>query len=107
MSEFVEEGWENIRLIPESVAVCPICGKRLWIECIEEVSQESDDAPWLPESISLSCEDEPDIGSKGWCEWHQWHFATPYIDWLPVEVLVLRWLRQPGQQELVSRLRGF
>lgn len=86
------------RTIPATVAVCPICGKGLWIESIDEVVQMTNDR-WVPACISITCETEPDIDSEDWPEWHKWHFATPYIDWLPIEFKVLDWLEKPEQQE--------
>ena len=85
------------RTIPPEIAVCPICGNGIWIESIDECSEEGD--RWVPEQVSVTCEDEPDIDNDEWSEWHCWHFSTPYIDWLPISTKVLEWLKQPTQKE--------
>lgn len=87
-------------IVPTSVAVCPICGRGLWIESIDE-AVEADDGVWLPNEISLTCETESDveIGSIDWDEWFRGHYSTPYIDWLPVDSKVLKWMQQPEQRQ--------
>lgn len=92
------------RTIPKNVAVCPICGKKLWIEEIGEASQESD--RWIPQQVSVACEDEPDIDSEEWRDWHNWHYAMPYVDWLPISQDVLKWLQQPEQRDRVTLIWG-
>jgi hypothetical protein len=78
--------------IPQSVAVCPICGRAVVIDDIDE--WEEDDAGLLPSECGLhiECETEPDIDSPEWESWFREHWSTPYIDWLPVEHRVYQWL---------------
>ena len=36
----------------------------------------------------------PDIDSKKWREWFNWHYDMPYVDWLPVDGDVEKWLEE-------------
>ncbi|HEY9657695.1 MAG TPA: hypothetical protein V6C65_04460 [Allocoleopsis sp.] len=94
------------RKIPADIAVCPICGKGIWIDSINEMTQGKDGDRWLPNAVDISCEGEPDIDSAEWREWHNWHYAMPYVDWLPISTKVLDWLQKPEQQERVELITG-
>lgn len=85
------------RTIPQALAICPICGKGLWIESIDEASEEG--GRLIPQQVTVTCETEPNIDSREWNDWHREHFAAPYIDWLPVADRVLKWLQQPEQRQ--------
>ncbi|MDX2240176.1 MAG: hypothetical protein NW224_05790 [Leptolyngbyaceae cyanobacterium bins.302] len=88
------------RRVPRSVAVCPICDSDLWIEEISSAT-EDDEGNWFAEDVHLTCVDEPDMDHniQEWHEWNNWHFSTPYIDWLPVRETVEEWMRKPAQKE--------
>lgn len=79
--------------VPVSVAVCPICGARLWICDITGWTQQ-DNGEWVPDEFDIDCATEPDITSRKWESWHNWHYAMPYVDWLPVHGVVERWVAQ-------------
>ena len=66
---------------------CPICGDRLTAR-FESWSMDPDGS-WLADSLELQCVSEPSIDDAVWEDWHEWHFRTPYIDWLPVNEMVL------------------
>lgn len=80
--------------IPPSVAVCPICGEEVVIE-IEEWEQLGDGSWAVTDGgVHVDCITEPDIDSDEWDEWHDGHWNMPYVDWLPVQMKVYRWLRR-------------
>ena len=72
-------------LLPEP---CPICGAKVHVTDVDE---------WECESGSIigwhcDCETEPDIDSDDWPEWFHGHYAMPYVDWMPYQTRMLRWL---------------
>lgn len=80
--------------IPAEVAVCPICGGRLYtnFDCWYLDEKEG---RWYADSCNIDCETEPaDIESFEWGEWFSAHYSQPYIDWLPVEKRVLAWINK-------------
>lgn len=78
--------------VPAKLAVCPICGGRLDItDCT--AWEEAESGLMKPTEITTECEHEPDIESDEWLEWNAFHYATPYIDWLPVDTRVLSWFQ--------------
>jgi hypothetical protein len=82
--------------IPASVAICPICKAAATME-IDKWEQNKDGTWQAGEcGVHLSCSTEPDVHSnvRRWREWHNWHFRMPYVDWLPVERTVYKWLVQ-------------
>ena len=68
--------------------VCPICGEQIRIE---EISAWDAETGEILES-KVNCSTEPDMDSEYWQDWHNWHWAMPYVDWLPVEERVVKWL---------------
>ena len=75
--------------IPLEVAVCPICGAELVIDEIDEY--EVDTGRVTECGLRINCSTEPDIDSDDWWPWHNRHWSTPYIDWLPIHTRVYRW----------------
>lgn len=83
--------------IPRSVAVCPICEAPLVLEELSEWYEPTKDRIAVDEhtgSLSFNCTTEPDIDSEEWEEWMRGHWSTPYMDWLPLERKVKRWLQE-------------
>lgn len=78
--------------IPETVEVCPICGAKL--RCEFEEWEQGEDGTWSTLRAIPSCESEPDIDEPDWQDWSWGHYDTPYIDWLPVEVRLTRWVNE-------------
>lgn len=78
--------------IPAHVAVCPKCDAPIAAD-IDEWKQQ-DDGTWTASmgGIHINCTTEPDIDRKEWREWLDWHWSTPYIDWLPLEERMRRWV---------------
>lgn len=68
---------------------CPICGGALFITGVNACEQE-DNGDWIASEIDIDCENEPDIDSDEWEDWHRWHYSQPYTDWLPIDRQILR-----------------
>ena len=83
--------------VPKEIAVCPICGGKLTVGCDGWI--ELDDG-WAADSLSIDCETEPDIDGNDWDDWFRGHYSMPYIDWLPVEYHILRWLNENYRWDL-------
>lgn len=45
-------------------------------------------------SMTTECETEPDIDSDEWEEWHLEHYHMPYVDWLPFDLRMEKWIRE-------------
>jgi len=73
---------------------CPICGDRLTWQ-VEEW-EEAEDGLWKVSDCGFkpSCVSEPDIDSDEWEDWSNVHYATPYIDWLPIEKPAREWVNK-------------
>ena len=67
---------------------CPICGAKVILTVV--IEWDADDGEII--QVEYECETEPDIDSDEWSDWHRGHYAMPYVDWLPWEVAMLRWL---------------
>ena len=74
--------------IPVNVARCPICKAPL---NVGEIAEWECDGGKITD-FSIDCTTEPDIDGDEWPEWHAEHYHMPYVDWLPLEVPVGRWL---------------
>lgn len=68
---------------------CPICGGALFITGVNACEQD-DNGDWIASEIDIDCENEPDIDSDEWEDWHRWHYSQPYTDWLPIDRQILR-----------------
>lgn len=79
--------------IPPVVAICPICGATLIVEIDEW--EENDDGSWQVSDCGLKseCVTEPEVGSKEWADWFKGHYRMPYVDWLPVDVKLTKWVQ--------------
>jgi len=95
----------NPEQIPETVGKCPICGAPIVIEDIAEC-ELGDDGRWQPSEVSITCSTEPDIDAPYAKAWLNSHFSQPYIDWLPLTVQVLKWLKLPEQRDRVEAIWG-
>jgi hypothetical protein len=74
----------SIITILESVAVCPECGAQIEAD-VYEISQETDGDMWKVwedgSGLHIQCTKEDDS-----------HYQMPYVDWMPLEAPVIRWL---------------
>lgn len=78
--------------IPQEVAVCPICQAKLYATFDSWI--EGKNGEWLARSTRLDCETEPDIDSQEWEGWFDGHYSMPYVDWLPVDLEVTKWVNE-------------
>jgi hypothetical protein len=72
---------------------CPICGAKVYLTSVDEWG--ADDGEII--GASFDCETEPDIpdiDSDARGKWFEGHYRMPYVDWLPWEIKVMRWLNQ-------------
>jgi hypothetical protein len=78
--------WDGISnvAIPESVAVCPDCGAQIVVE-IYEITSGFGETEWRVNEdgsgVHIGCTREDDS-----------HYQMPYVDWMPLDVPVIRWL---------------
>lgn len=89
MSELTYLDSDDRPPIPTTVAVCPKCGAPLVIEELD--GWEVETGRVLDDGVYVNCSTEPDIDADDWEEWHNWHWSTPYIDWLPIRAAVYQW----------------
>jgi hypothetical protein len=76
--------------IPTEVAICPKCGSPLIFEDVEEWY---DDGMIAEHGFVFNCIKEPDIDADDWWAWHNSHWSTPYVDWLPLQSVVHDWFK--------------
>jgi hypothetical protein len=69
---------------------CPICGAAVYLNGVTE--WHTDDGEII--GVEYDCETEPDIDSREWKPWFRWHYRMPYVDWLPWEIRMVRWLNR-------------
>lgn len=67
---------------------CPICNAKVVLTAVTEWESETGKAV----TVEYECETEPNIDSKEWRGWHRGHYRMPYVDWLPWELQMLKWL---------------
>lgn len=89
MIRFDKDNPSEIPTIPTDVAVCPICNAPLVIDDIDE--WETKTGRVTETGLHIECSTAPAIGSSRWERWFGWHYAMPYVDWLPVDDKVFRW----------------
>lgn len=77
--------------VASAIAVCPICAAALVITL--EACELDDNDTWQASEIHVECTTEPDMEDAAWEPWQLWHYAMPYVDWLPLEQTLLAWLR--------------
>ena len=81
--------------IPPEIAVCGICGAEVVLE-IDEIEEDSAGLWAASQSgVNVNCATEPSMDDeKAWYSFHWSHWSMPYVDWLPVQIRVYRWLLQ-------------
>ena len=76
--------------IPPEVAICPICAARIEVFGVDDTLDSGvvgeDSSPYI------GCVSEPDIESPDFNDHMLGHYSMPYVDWMPVQAVVLRWL---------------
>ena len=82
--------------VPVEIAICPICGAEIVLDIDEW--EEDDNGQWMAfeTGVHCTCITEPDIDSpeelKQFQGFYREHFQMPYVDWLPVDMKVHKWL---------------
>jgi len=76
--------------IPLDLFQCPICGAQIMFTEINEYETETGKV--TDSGFHVSCTTEPEFDEPGCEEWFDSHFSMPYVDWLPIEAKVYRWL---------------
>ena len=96
--ERLPEYWISFS-IPTDVAVCPKCGAALVVEEITEHELLASSTLYrglagapTESGFSFNCSTEPEVGSTAWQAWWDQHWATPYIDWHPLQETIYKWL---------------
>lgn len=83
-------------LVPRTIGVCPACKASLVITELTEYSEIDCNGRMEIYDYELECSGEPDITSRKystWLESHKFTFQMPYVYWIPVNMLVSRWLK--------------
>ena len=75
--------------IPTEVATCPLCGAKLVIEDIDE--WELATGRVTEAGLHITCSTQPEPDDTDFCNWWNWHYQTPYVDWLPICQRVYGW----------------
>lgn len=81
---------DNPPSIPLDVAKCPICGSE--IKFVEINEYETETGKVVDTGFHVGCITEPDFDDPDYDDWLNGHYSMPYVDWLPVEIIVYRWL---------------
>jgi hypothetical protein len=88
MSLIIWDGTQDIE-IPVNVAVCPECGAGI-VADVFEVTSEDGETNWHLESdgsgLHIQCSKEDNN-----------HYKMPYVDWLPIDDVVVTWLNKNVQ----------
>lgn len=82
------DGTQDIE-IPVNVAVCPECGAGI-VADVFEVTSEDGETNWHLEpdgsGLHIQCSKEDNN-----------HYKMPYVDWLPIDDVVITWLNKNVQ----------
>lgn len=89
VQRLVRAPWPADKLPLRLKTPCPICGGGLLLSGVDACEQD-DNGDWIASEVTIDCETEPDIDSDEWEEWHNWHYRMPYVDWLQLELRVLK-----------------
>ncbi len=88
MSQIIWDGTKDIE-IPVNVAVCPECGAPI-VADVFEVTSEDGETNWHLEhngsGLHIQCSKEDKD-----------HYKMPYVDWLPIDDVVISWLNKNVQ----------
>lgn len=91
--------------IPANLAVCPICGGKLFALNFTDWV-EAEDGLYQLIHITLECESEPDIEAPEWDDWFSGHYSMPCVYWLPVCHRVQAWFNRHYRFDLEGVLES-
>ena len=85
---------DSVLLIDESIAVCPYCGKRLYVQF--EEWEDLENGYWQVSDCGavIDCESEPGIEGEEYDYWLRQHTYMPYVYMLPIHRRVTEWLQE-------------
>lgn len=90
-------------VLPLGKFVCPICGAAVVIDDIDEWEQNDDGSWQVSETgVHVTCETEPDFDDDSWEDWHSGHWSMPYVDWMPMQEKIYRWLAKNYRFEMAG-----
>jgi hypothetical protein len=81
---------DNPPEIPLDLFCCPICGAQVVFVEINEYETETGKV--TDTGFHVSCTTEPKFDDPDYDDWLNSHFSMPYVDWLPLEVKIYKWL---------------
>lgn len=71
--------------------LCPYCNGDLTYRC--NGWEQDDNGLWMADSFDIECSSEPDMEDEDeWEEWLQQHSDMPYVNQLPVDEKVKRYI---------------
>lgn len=94
----------RFKIIPENKILyarkrCPICSSNIKITANAWEYCEKTKL-WMATEIEVNCTKEPDLESDEWEEWFNWHYSMPYVDWLPLEIRLLKSIQKKYRYKL-------
>lgn len=73
---------------------CPICDAALEVEEVD-AWEKDDEGNWKAETVKVDCVTFPGYDDHDEFEnYMRGHYSTPYVDWLPLEVAITRWVNE-------------
>jgi len=100
--EYFEQ--EKPPVIPLDLFQCPICGAQIVFTEINEYETETGKV--TDGGFHVSCTTEPDFDDPDYDDFMSSHFSMPYVDWLPLEARVYKWLSAGYRVRLPTPLAG-
>jgi hypothetical protein len=91
--------------IPGVIAKCPYCGDFLTSQ--SQAWAKNRKGNWIATEIEMECVSAPgDEEFDDYLKWEAWcaqHTYMPYVYWVPVEKIVLRWLNENYRWDVKRR----
>jgi hypothetical protein len=71
---------------------CPICGAAIYIEDVD-AWEDDDDGNTVAETVQIDCTTFPGFDdTDAFNAYMRGHWHTPYVDWMPLQDTVTRWV---------------
>lgn len=86
-------------ILPDSFT-CPICGAAIYVDVVD-AWEEDDEGNWKAEAVKIDCTTFPGFDNHRRFEaYMRGHWSMPYVDWLPLELVVTDWVNERHVWEL-------
>jgi hypothetical protein len=73
--------------------ICPYCGGDLTYR--PNGWEQDDEGLWMADSFDMDCSNEPSMDDEDeWEEWMRIHSDMPYVNQLPVDKAVKKWINK-------------